>query len=230
MAGMGRRGGQCRPHSQSYRVRLDRVPGMTAFSPCARARTRAHTSGVTSALPPPVPCVSLTGQRPRVLNHGQIGHSQWEARRTEGGDTAIKAISIELARQTKAQLIGAEQTSLLWALFCSPLRCDVGQGTYVDMCAPWESLNVQDSWQGRLLMPSHETNLQMGTVTARVKWREERSWFLPRSFGLEQTIPLPPSWGKQCILKKHCTGVLPYVLGPPLSSPGVSVYPPLQWG
>ena len=67
---------------------------------------RAHTSGMTSALPPSVPCVSLTGQRPGAVNHEPIGHSQREARRTRGGDAAIKAISTELARQTKAQLGG----------------------------------------------------------------------------------------------------------------------------
>lgn len=81
-----------------------REPGWAACSwrdslpPLHRARTRAHTSAATAALPPSVPGVSLTGQCPQVLNHEQIGHSQREASRTQGGGAAIKAISTELAR------------------------------------------------------------------------------------------------------------------------------------
>lgn len=93
--------------SQLGSMFLERWPSR----PCTSARTHAHTSGMTSALPPSVPCVSLTGQCPGVINHEQISHSQREARRTQGGDTAIKATSTNLARQTKAQLIGNEQAS-----------------------------------------------------------------------------------------------------------------------
>lgn len=69
---------------------------------------------MTAARPPSVPCVSLTGQRPGVVNHEQIGHSQRAARRTQGGDAAIKAISARLAGQTKAQLMGRAGQALLW--------------------------------------------------------------------------------------------------------------------
>lgn len=64
------------------------------------ARTLAHTSpGVRPASF--CPSVSLTGQRPRALNHEQIGCSQQEGKRTEGGDMASEAISSVLARQTR---------------------------------------------------------------------------------------------------------------------------------
>lgn len=102
------------------------VLGETPTHPCDRTCTHAHTSSVTSALPPTVLCVSLTGQCSRAVNHEPIGHSQQEARRTQGGDTAIKAISTELARQMKAQLMGREQASLLWTLSWSPPGCNMG--------------------------------------------------------------------------------------------------------
>lgn len=139
---------------------------------CTTASMQAHTSGVLSAVPP-VPCVFLTGQRPRVLNLGQIGHSQWEARRTEGGDVAIKAISNELARRTKTRLIGAKQTSFLWALFCSPLRWDGGWGTYVENVCSLGITDRHDSWRGYLVMPPHENNSQMEIVTSHVERRDK---------------------------------------------------------
>lgn len=68
------------------------------------------------------------------------------------------------------------------------LRDVTWDGTHTwNMCAHWESLSVQDSWHGHLVMPPHENNLQMATVTSGVNLREEVSQFLPRSFGLEQT-------------------------------------------
>lgn len=74
------------------------VPGETVLP--VPARTLAHTSpGVFPASF--CPHVSLTGQRPRALNHEQIGCSQQEGKRTEGGDVASKAISSVLARQMR---------------------------------------------------------------------------------------------------------------------------------
>lgn len=74
-----------------------RVPGETALP--APARMLAHTS--LRVCPASFcPSVSLMGQRPRALNHEQIGHSQQEGRRMKGGDMASKAISSVLARQT----------------------------------------------------------------------------------------------------------------------------------
>lgn len=66
-------------------------------------RQHAHTLTHTSLGVRPAsfcPSVSLTGQRPRALNHEQIGCSQQEGRRRKGGDMASKAISSVLARQT----------------------------------------------------------------------------------------------------------------------------------
>jgi hypothetical protein len=72
------------------------VPGEIALP--MPACTLAHTSpGVLPAFF--CPSVSLTGQRPRALNHEQIGCSQQEGKRTEGGDVASKAISSVLARR-----------------------------------------------------------------------------------------------------------------------------------
>lgn len=121
MGSMGQRGWECQTRlSVLENPAGQRVPGEPPSHPCTRTRTHAHTSGVTSALPPSVPCVSLTGQCPRAVNHEQIGHSQQEARRTQGGDTAIKAISTELARQRKAQLIGRGRSSLFLGTVLEP--------------------------------------------------------------------------------------------------------------
>ena len=60
---------------------------------------------------------------------------------------AIKAVSTELAGQTKAQLIGRGGTSLLlWALFWNPPRC----GTCV---LTGNLLSMQDSWCRPWVMP-----------------------------------------------------------------------------
>lgn len=57
-----------------------------------------------------------------------------------------------------------------------------------NMRAHWVSLGRQDSRQGHRSGLTHENSLQTGTVTSHIKWREDRSWFLPRIFGLEQTL------------------------------------------
>lgn len=105
MVNVGQKGCECQTPLPILESQAGQhVPGETTLPPHTSARTHAHPSGVTAALPPSVPCVSLTGQCSGVVNHEQIGHSQREAKGTQGGDTAIKAISTELARQTKAQL------------------------------------------------------------------------------------------------------------------------------
>lgn len=78
-----------------------REPGWAAGS--WRDGPAPHQPRCGHLLPQP-PCLPLSrclphGSAPPALNHEQISHSQQEARRTRGGDTAFKAISTELARQ-----------------------------------------------------------------------------------------------------------------------------------
>ena len=174
---------------------------------------------MTSALPPPGLCVSLTGQRPRVVNHGQIGHSQREARRTEGGDTAMRAINTEPARQAKAQLIGAEQTSLLWALLCSPLRCDMGGDTHVEHAC---SLGITEhagftAWTLGQASPMR-TVCRWGQSLRMESGEKREAGFCLES--LDSSRPHSPA----TLHGQRWTGILPYILGPPW----VSVDPPLQ--
>lgn len=147
MANVGQKGWECQTPLPVLESQAGQhVPGETALPPHTSACTHAHPSGVTAALPPSVPCVSLTGQCSGVVNHEQIGHSQREAKGTEGGDAAIKAISTELARQTKAQLIEREWASLLLWHYSVALQSVTGMGHTQGACVLTEySLRIQDA-------------------------------------------------------------------------------------
>lgn len=146
-----------------------RQPGRAVCSrrdgPPSPAPVHARPSGMTAARPPSVPCVSLTGQRPGAVNHEPIGRSQQEARRTQRGDAAIKAISARLAGQMKAQLMGRAGQALLWHRAAALAGATQGRAHAWDLCARENPLSVQGSWHGHLVLsplPTRENSLQVG--------------------------------------------------------------------
>lgn len=167
------------------------APGETALPPlhqCTHACTHLRHDG---ALPASVPRISLTGQRPGVVNREQNRPQTAGGQGDTGRGGCTKAVSAKLARQRKAQLIGRERASLFW--HCSVALTGHTHGTCV---LTENSLSMQDAWHRYLVISPPRRTFFKWDSHFRCR-RVEGSLFLLDSSEWSTSPPLLP-W-QRCI-------------------------------